>query len=225
MRRAQGLLLAALAGVALFFSRSATAAQTSILDQDTSDAPSIPADTNADVTPLSDVGGWLVSSDPNKNVGAFLYMIRASEHFLGDADTGAAYQIYYGGTRFNDLSDHPAITGEKKGVPLAASVCINAGLAPGCVSTAAGAYQIIKSTWQDVRAGLPDFSPASQDNAAIRLLSRSGALALVQTGDIDVALDKANNIWASLPGSPYGQTTRKYAYAQDRFNDFIRNAS
>ena len=221
MRRAQGLVFAALAALALFLSRSATAAQTSLIDQDTSDAPARPD--NA-ATPLSDVGGWLVSSNPDDNIAAFLYLIRASEHFLRDAESGAAYQLFYGGSRFTDLSDHPAITGEKKGVPLAASVCLNAGLAPGCVSTAAGAYQIIKSTWQGVRDGLPDFSPASQDAAAIRLLAQTGALKLILAGDIDGAVEKANNIWASLPNATFGQATKRYAYVQDRFNDYIQRA-
>ena len=107
---------------------------------------------------------------------------------------------------------------------MAASVCINAGLAPGCVSTAAGAYQIIKSTWQGVRDGLPDFSPASQDAAAIRLLAQTGALKLILAGDIDGAVEKANNIWASLPNATFGQATKRYAYVQDRFNDYIQRA-
>jgi lysozyme len=145
---------------------------------------------------------------------AFLFMIRSAEHLRGDALSGAAYQTFYGGARFSNLNDHPVLTGERVGVPLSDSMCRNAGLGPGCVSTAAGAYQIIRPTWSRVRqagawgAYLPDFSPASQDEAARRLLIECGALPLIDAGDIVGAVKRAGRLWASLPGSSAKQNPK-----------------
>jgi lysozyme len=81
------------------------------------------------------------------------------------------------------------------------------GLGSGCKSTAAGRYQIIKPTWLSLKSklGLPDFSPASQDAAAIELIRQRGALADVQAGRIESAVNKCAKVWASLPGAGYGQ--------------------
>jgi muramidase (phage lysozyme) len=85
------------------------------------------------------------------------------------------------------------------------------------VSTAAGAYQIIKPTWERVRQAkwwgpyLPDFSPASQDDAARRLLIERGALSHVRAGEFDTALVLAAPEWASLPGSKANQKPKSYA--------------
>jgi muramidase (phage lysozyme) len=149
---------------------------------------------------------------PGTNVAAFLHMIRRAEHRAADVSAGMDYHTYYGGSRFNDLTDHPAITGEKAGVPLRADQCRAAGFPNGrCVSTAAGAYQFTKPTWQMLRAGpprLPSFSPEDQDLAAVRLLDRIGALALIESGDIPGAVALASIKWASLPGSTAGQNPK-----------------
>jgi lysozyme len=72
------------------------------------------------------------------------------------------------------------------------------GLGSGCKSTAAGRYQIIKPTWLSLKSklGLPDFSPASQDAAAIELIRQRGALADVQAGRIESAVNKCAKVWA-----------------------------
>ena len=143
-------------------------------------------------------------AQPLDPLSAFLYMIRVAE--TGSRDEGA-YSIYYGGSRFSSFADHPVATGEKKGVPLPDRFCRAAGLAPGCVSTAAGAYQFILPTWRAVRqAGawgpaLPDFGIDSQDEGARRLLLQSGALAVLLAGNVEGAIARASSIWASLPGS------------------------
>ena len=51
------------------------------------------------------------------------------------------------------------------------------------------------------RLGLPDFSPAAQDQAAIELIRSRGALEDVKAGRIVAAIDKCRNEWASLPGN------------------------
>ena len=81
-------------------------------------------------------------------------------------------------------------------------------------STAAGAFQFIESTWNDAAQalGLKDFSPRSQQLAALWLMSRSGSLDDVAKGDYSAAIGKDNKVWASLPGSPYDQNTRSPEY-------------
>lgn len=167
-------------------------------------------------------------STPESNLSAFLYMIRSTEHvYPRDVVNDACYQIFYGGSYFENLIDHPVITGEKVGVPLPAAMCRAAGYASGkCVSTAAGAYQIIKPTWNSIRENhprLPDFSKASQDEAARRLLEKCGALALIYSGDIQGAIRKASSLWASLPGSSAQQNPKSMTFALSRYNEGIAN--
>jgi lysozyme len=126
-------------------------------------------------------------SDPN--VQAFLAMIRR-----GEGTSGAnGYRTLFGGGLFNDYSKHP-------------NVAVTRG---SLTSTAAGAYQILYRTWIEIAAtySLPDFSPGSQDIAAVALIKRRGALADVIAGRWQTAIAKCAKEWASLPGSPYGQPT------------------
>lgn len=150
-------------------------------------------------------------------LGAFLTMIKRAEHSANTIANGREYQTFYGGSLFSDLTDHPVLTGEKSGVRLPDEMCRAAGYSPGCVSTAAGAYQIIRPTWERVRQAkwwgpyLPDFSPASQDEAARRLLIERGALSLVHQGKFNEALSLVAPEWASLPGSTANQGSKSYA--------------
>lgn len=156
----------------------------------------------------------------DNRVQAFLYMIRTLE--TGSADP---YNIFYGGSRFNDMNDHPVLTGEKEGIPLSPTTCVNAGYASGnCVSTAAGGYQINVPTWLEVRAEYPrltDFSPSSQDEAAIRLLRKTGAIDSLAAGDFDAALRQASPRWASLPFSTAKQNPKSYAYALSQYLAYL----
>lgn len=167
---------------------------------------------------------------PENRLRAFLYMIRGAEHTRDDALSNRAYQTFYGGARFANMSDHPVITGERRGVRLPDNFCRAAGFNPGCVSTAAGAYQIIRPTWERVRrAGswgprLPDFTAASQDEAARRLLLECGALKNVYAGDFAPAVAKASRVWASLPGSTAGQGGRSFAQVQSYYDEGLRVA-
>ena len=130
----------------------------------------------------------------NDHCRAFLSLIRRCE--------GANYNTLFGGGAFSGWADHPRqkVTRQSGGRPL--------------TSTAAGAYQFLARTWDDCRAatGLPDFSPASQDIAALWLIDRREALADVIAGDWLAAIGKCNKEWASLPGSPYGQPTRSLEF-------------
>jgi lysozyme len=101
------------------------------------------------------------------------------------------------------FADHPAVTGEWKGEPLS-------NLGPEyahLISTAAGRYQINRPWWERAKRALllPDFSPDSQDKAAIWLIKESVALGLVEDGHITDAIARTRETWASLPGGSSGQ--------------------
>ena len=114
------------------------------------------------------------------------------------------YRVCFGFKHtIQDLSNHPAVTGEWTGEPLDF-------LGPkytGLVSTAAGRYQITRPTWAGIELvlRLPDFGPASQDAAATLLIKERGALNLVNTGMISAAIRLCATEWASLPGNAGGQ--------------------
>jgi len=144
----------------------------------------------------------------SSNLNAFLSLLKYSE---GSAVAVNPYAVVFGyGKEITDFRDHPAITGEWRGERLPDAMCRNAGFSPGCISTAAGAYQIIRPTWTTLRnrLGLPDFSPASQDRAAASLIESRGALQDVYAGRIESAVRKCRNEWASLPGNSAKQGQR-----------------
>lgn len=151
----------------------------------------------------------------SQNLQALLFAIRSSEIGEGVPDE-QRYRILYGGASFTDTTDHPALLGWRGGV-LPDEWCRAAGYKPGCVSTAAGAYQINKPTWNEFRRDkgdgygyLGDFSSASQDIAAERILVYTGAADAIDSGDFDRALALASKRWASLPGSDAGQHLQSY---------------
>jgi len=228
MKHGPALLFAGLAAYLLLRPRDAAATQVDTATNDTSVVPSA-AFTNLETNPVytspSIPPEVRAMNDPQANLSAFLYMIRSTEHvYPRDVVNDAAYSIFYGGSKFQSFRDHPVITGEKKGVPLPDEMCRAAGLKPGCVSTAAGAYQMIKPTWVRMRdrLNLTDFSPLSQDLAAVGLLDEIGAVDLIYAGDIEGAIHKASKIWASLPGSTAQQNPKALAYALNRFDDGLK---
>ena len=128
----------------------------------------------------------------NKNVQAFLSVIRHAEGTSGPN----GYRTLFGGKLFSDFSKHPNIK-----VPFR-----------NTYSTAASAYQILNRTWIIYKAklGLTDFSPASQDKVAIELIRGEKALDDVIAGRFDTAIDKCQNIWASLPDVKGGEKNAGY---------------
>lgn len=142
------------------------------------------------------------------NIAAFLATVRQAE---GTDRAQNAYATCYGyGHTIRDFSEHPAITGEWTGARLPDAMCKNAGFGPGCKSTAAGAYQIIKPTWVNVRnaLGLTSFDAESQDAAAVELIRRRAALEDVKAGRLADAVHKCRQEWASLPGNNAKQGQR-----------------
>jgi muramidase (phage lysozyme) len=139
------------------------------------------------------------------NVAAFLSMIAHSE---GTDRLDNPYRCCYGFKHLIlDLSDHPAITGEWRGEPLPDAMCIAAGFSPGCVSTAAGRYQLTRPTWTRLKATLrlSDFTGPSQDDACVQLLKENDAFNLVIAGRVADAITACHREWASLPGNAAGQ--------------------
>lgn len=120
----------------------------------------------------------------DSNLSAFLYMLRMGE-------SSNRYNVINGGATFSDYSQHP-----DKVVP------------PG-TTTAAGAYQFVYNTWTSIaaQAGLPDFSPSSQDAGAVQYLSNLGAMSFIESGDIAGACAQINSrgiVWQALPGGANG---------------------
>jgi muramidase (phage lysozyme) len=142
------------------------------------------------VTPSNYLPANVDGGTAARNLTAFLGMIRYSEGTSGPD----GYNTLFGYGRFDSFADHPRVY-----VPFG-----------NTSSSAAGAYQILAGTWDSVRAklGLPDFSPASQDAAAVELIRQRGALADVQAGRVQTAIYKVRKVWASLPGAGYGQGER-----------------
>jgi muramidase (phage lysozyme) len=121
---------------------------------------------------------------------------------LGEAE-GAGYNTIVGGSTFSDFSKHPGVVGVKtKEGP----------------STAAGKYQITKTTYDDIanKLGITDFSPESQDKIALELIRRNGALEDIEAGNYDAATKKLGKTWASLPSSPYSQPKRSEEWLQSK---------
>lgn len=135
----------------------------------------------------------------NDNVQALLAMIRKFE-------SNGAYDVIYGGTTFSDYSKHPQVR-----IPF-----FNPATQKNDYSTAAGAYQINFPTWKMILgyAGNGDFSPASQDAAAVWLLKINGALAAIVDGDFDTAVKLASKTWASLPYTDSKQNHVSHEAAQ-----------
>lgn len=127
------------------------------------------------------------------NVRAFLDMIAFAE---GTASQNG-YRMLFGGSLFDSYADHPRVF-----IPFR-----------NTTTSAAGRYQILARTWDSLRTrlALPDFSPPSQDAAAIELIRERGALNDVRAGRVSQAVAKVAKVWASLPGAGYDQPERKFA--------------
>ena len=129
----------------------------------------------------------------NGNVRAFLRVIREGE----TDQTDDAYRKLVGDPpgvySLNSLNSHPhkiVWIGYLK-----------------VASSAAGAYQFLSSTWDEMEEqyDLEDFSPKCQDEAAVGLIARRKSLDAIMTGDLSTTLLLCSYEWASLPPGRYGQ--------------------
>jgi muramidase (phage lysozyme) len=129
-------------------------------------------------------GGWA----PEQIQKAFLDTIAQGE--------SPGYDVMYGGQKFSDFSRHPH----------------SAQTANGVSSDAAGRYQFLGSTWDELQKkyGYKDFSQANQDAAAwqyagdIYKTKTGGSLEeALSSGDparVNAAAQVLNQTWTSLPG-------------------------
>lgn len=151
---------------------------------------------------LSIIDRVVSDSDKERNRKKILDLIAKAE--------GADYDTIVGGSKFQDFSKHPNIVGlrTKEGP-----------------STAAGRYQITGTTYRDVagKHGISDFSPASQDAIALKLIERAGALDLIDKGDFSGAINKLGRTWASLPSSPYSQPKKSDEWVANFLADYDKN--
>lgn len=115
------------------------------------------------------------------------------------------YDVIVGGSLFTSYADHP-----RKLVTLGKL---------GIKSTAAGRYQLLSRYFDAYKKtlGLKDFSPASQDAIAVQQIKERKALNDIETGNIQSAIQKCSNIWASLPGAGYGQHEHDYGTLIKKF--------
>jgi lysozyme len=227
--RATALALASVAAVVALWPRRASAGQVGIVADDLAPAgqPHAPIQ-SGDLAPVDSASWWsalppvpalataLVDHDQaERNVRAFLAMIRTAE---GTADANG-YRALFGHTArrprlFESFDDHPRI---------ARQFTDAAGRRQW--TSAAGAYQFMAisplpgggttrvDTWGEVqrRLRLPDFSPESQDAAAVELIRQAGALGDVRAGRFEAAVNKVRGRWASLPGAGYDQPEQTMA--------------
>lgn len=116
------------------------------------------------------------------------------------------YDVLVGGALFSDYTKHPNRL-----------VKLNAKLS----STAAGRYQILYRFWKHYQPllKLPDFGPESQDKYVLQIFKEQRATALIEAGEFEQAIRRINNIWASLPESPYGQHTYSMAATKKVYLD------
>jgi len=145
--------------------------------------------------------GELLAASREPNVRAFLDAIAVCEGTAG-LD---GYRTQFGGGTFASLADHPrtVITATLGGKPIH--------------SSAAGRYQFLRRTWDELvrQHGFPSFEPDWQDAAAVALIDGRRALAAVRAGDLARAVDLCKEEWASLPGSPHGQPTKHFSLVRD----------
>ena len=137
------------------------------------------------------------------NLAAFLWTIRVCEGTSGPN----GYRTMFTGKLFDSFADHPRQH-------------ITAGIAGNTVtSTAAGAYQFLSKTWDEAAKilNLPDFSPASQDQACLLLLKRLHAIDDIKAGRFTSAIKKCSGTWASLPDAPYNQHPKTLTFALNTF--------
>ncbi|HEN3641364.1 TPA: glycoside hydrolase family 104 protein [Yersinia enterocolitica] len=139
--------------------------------------------------------------DPN--VRQYLEVLSKAEGTASYANSG--YNTMFGGDQFYDNSDHPRqlkdftqTDGTKN------------------KTSAAGRYQFTSSSWDDAAKALnlTDFSPRSQDLAALFLIQRAGQLENVTNGNFADATSGLGEVWASLPSSNYAQPKRSWEEIQ-----------
>ena len=184
-----------LAGVALTVAAPAGAAEQSDPWSLLPVAPPVPQ--VAVLPPLPEAPRFFAITPERK---ALLNTIRYAEGTWKEGHP-VGYRVMFGGSYMPSLERHPN----------------RVNYTSGYASAAAGAYQFMPFTWSMAsRAlGLQDFRPDSQDQAALFLIERRGALSLVDRGEMTSELAaRLSPEWASFPtlagASYYGQPVKRF---------------
>ena len=176
---------------------------------------------------VSDVGqGGALVNKQGRVLSTADTSLQPHERALLDTIAGTespGYNTMYGGNKFDSYSSHPNI-----------AVPITSGPHTGETSSAAGRYQFIKGTWdeQAKKLGLTDFSPASQDKAALNLAKEEfnrknpgrNFDADLKSNDPQVkgnAISSLRGRWTSLPGGIEQGKGNNVANAVKRFDDNV----
>lgn len=137
------------------------------------------------------------------NVRKFLELLAKAEGAEYNTITGSKYVM-------KGYEKHPAFVGlrTKDGI-----------------STAAGRYQITKTTYDRVAKilGLSDFTPQTQDKIAIYLMKEKGVLDDIKNANYQVAINGLGGTWASLPSSPYKQHKRSQEWMNQAMAELKMN--
>jgi muramidase (phage lysozyme) len=140
----------------------------------------------------------------NANVKAFLDVLGYAE------GTDDQYNFMFTHVPFSSYADHP------RSVRCSGRFC----------SDAAGRYQFLSTTWDGLKhgAGVWDFSPESQDKGCLYLLKSIGVYNTIVNissyNDFSKAVTGAGGTWASLPGSPHGQSSHSLETLWAKFQSF-----
>lgn len=155
---------------------------------------------------LNNRGKALLPYLENPYVLAFLDTIADAEGVRHGYRTG------FGNEFLDDLSDHPRTRKEFTQTDGQKNL-----------SSAAGRYQFLEDTWDDVsgRLGLADFTERNQDLGALELIRRRGVLDEIAQGKFDNAFSKLGVTWASLPSSPYKQPKQSNKFVTDALANHI----
>jgi muramidase (phage lysozyme) len=139
---------------------------------------------------------------PDTNIKAMLDLIAWAE--------GADYNVSYTGQKFTDFADHPRALYTANGIS----------------SDAAGRYQFLSPTWDGLKSKLrlKDFSPQSQDRAAIELMKQCHGYGYAVRGDVAGFADRCWSQWASFhrsDGAKLDKRQRSHPIAalEKRFNE------
>lgn len=148
---------------------------------------------------------------------ALLNTIRFAEGTWKDGDD-IGYRVMFGGSLAQSLQNHPDRVNHSKYYS----------------SSAAGAYQFMPSTWSEAsrKLSLKTFEPENQDQAALYLIERRGALSMADKGIMTPSLaNKLAPEWASLPTysgrSYYGQPVKGFKELSEFYNknlESLRNS-
>lgn len=141
---------------------------------------------------------------------AWLRLIREGESHQG----AAAYTELYGGGSFADkgFGDHPRIHFDLDGKP------------GGNWTSAAGAYQIVETTWNRLveKYGFTSFDPHTQDIAAVLLTAGRGAVQPVLDGDWRTACLNCRDEWASLPSNAHAPGVLSWERAENAWVQWLQ---